>query len=326
MADGPASGKSPDGPLVRRLVTRLWIAGGERAVAEAVLARAKEAAIDAGCVRDEEIPELGSHDALIDLGLPPAVVPAGNALVEAERARAASLGARAAGAARVVRCSMLGARADAPSAWQRAHAAAESEHRSRVPDAVALRTGILFGSCGLALALRRVTERFPIVAVPAIAGARFEPLALADFAAYCVEAAGSPAPLTDYYDLGCGEMLTGALFAQGLAESLGVRRWVVPLPNVFVGLVARSLSSTEWSAGALQHAFESVRVGRLLPRRLTAWDTFETRPVDLRSALASAAGMNFPLRRPGDGKRFRSWRAPEKKGLLGKSVPRRPRR
>jgi uncharacterized protein YbjT (DUF2867 family) len=322
VAEVAGSGKNLASLVV---VTRLWIVGGERAVAEAVAEAARGRGLEVAVAVEAELPDLQPSDALVDLGLPPRDWPAGEALVAAERARAEILASRGAAGFRVVRRSVLGAAVEARTTIQRAQAAAEIALRERAPSTVALRVGALFGSCGLALAFRVATQRSRLVAVPWIGSAKFEPLGLADFAAYCAEAVTAPRELRDYYDLACGEMLTGALFAQGLAENLGVRRWIVALPRAFVGLAAAWLATDEYPAAAVRHGLECVADGRLLPRRLSAWDDFETRPSDLRSCLAAAAGMNIPMRRS-EGKRFPSWKAPEKKGLLGKNVPRRPMR
>jgi uncharacterized protein YbjT (DUF2867 family) len=287
------------------------VVGGETALRDAVIRASGEAEVEARAVPPGGKPAPAAGDVLVDLGLPPRDWPAGD-LAAAEAARVAELAAGLPDGVRVVRASMLGAAPDARSELQRAHGAAEEAWRG-VADVVALRAGLLLGT-GLAGALKRLVERSFVVPVAGIASARLEPLLADDFARYCVEAAAAAGPLDDFYELGCGEILTGELLAKGLADNLGVRRWVVPLPRLLQPVAVGLLAGPELPARAVRRTLDAAARG-LLPRRMTAWDAFAVRPVDLRMALAAATGARYPLRRRDD-RRFGSWQAPERKGIL----------
>jgi uncharacterized protein YbjT (DUF2867 family) len=207
---------------------------------------------------------------------------------------------------------MLGASPDAPGWLRRASAAAEEALAGR---AVFLRVGVLLGDCGVAAAIRRRLEGGKVFPVPGLAHARLEPIAVDDFARYAVAAVADGSDLDEIYDLGCGEMMTAELLVRELAENLGLERWIVPLPGFLRGAVARWLATPELPARWIEGMLE-VLPG-LLPRRMNAWEHFEVKPVDLRVAMAAAAGMEIPLRRRGseEGDRF-AWKRPRKKGIL----------
>ncbi|MCA9751945.1 MAG: hypothetical protein KC591_07120, partial [Gemmatimonadetes bacterium] len=200
----------------------------------------------------------------------------------------------------------------------RAAAAAEAEVSGR---AAVLRVGLLLGETGFVAAVRRRVESTKILPVPGFADARIEPLDAEDCARYCVEAATTARPLDDVYELGCGEMISGELFVRDLAGHLGLSRWTLPLPGALRRPVAAWLATPELPARWVDAYL--LALPRFLPRRMNAWEHFDVEPIDLRTALARAAGMNFPRRRRrggGDGDdesggRF-DWKRPEKRGIL----------
>ena len=124
----------------------------------------------------------GSGERVIDLGLPPSDWPTGDALEEAQRARAAELARGVPEGTRVVVASLLGAAPEARSPWQRAAAAAEAAWRDGGAEPVALRAGILLGDCGLTAGFRRAVEAGKVAIVPGVARSKLEPLLLEDFA------------------------------------------------------------------------------------------------------------------------------------------------
>ena len=292
----------------------LWIAGGEPALRRAVEeAAASESIIvrdhtDGGAALDE-------GDVLLDLGLPPAEMVGGVDLVESERKRAESIRAALPDAARVIRWSVFGADPEARTVLRKANGVAEATYRERRPDVVALRTGPVLGECGFSLGVRRAVERLWIVPLPAGPTTKLEPVAIEDFAAYAVAAATADSPLEPVYDLTCGEMMTNDLFVKGLAENLGLRRWVVPVPSFLRGVLAPLFASKEFPAPAVVAWWECFAEGRLLPRHLKAWEHFDVKPIEMRLAMANATGMAIPLRKKGEG-RFGAWKKPEKKGIL----------
>jgi len=288
---------------------RLVLAGGEPGVRQAVAA----AAADAGHGVRTDASAPGAGEALVDLGLPPEEWPPGRELVEAEAERAARLAAAVARRGRVVRASVLGADSARPTTWQRAQLAAESAHRAGRADVVVLRAGVLLQPAGITGAFRRLVERSRVVPVVG-RDAKLEPIGVGDFAKYCVAAATVDGPLDEIYDVGCGEILTGALLVRGLADSLGLSRWIVPVPFATLPWLAAALATEELPRAAAARMLETI-AGGLLARRMNAWRHFAVRPAGIRAGLALATGMIVPVRPPGEG-RFREWRAPRKKGIL----------
>lgn len=290
------------------------VVGGEARVREAVADAAREAGREARLVPEAGAPELHAGETVVDLGLPPRDWPAGEALVAAEAERARAVAGAAGTGGRAVRVSVLGAEAGAGTPLQRAQHEAEEAWRASAARAVVLRAGILLGDCGLAAGLRRVVERSKIVPLPGVCDARLEPLLVDDLARYCVEAATAESRFDHAYDLGCGEILTGGLLARGLADNLGVGRWVWALPGFLRGAMAGALSTPELPPSAVRHWLLALS-GGMLPRGVGAWKAFQVRPLDLRTAMAFGVGMRYPLRNAGKG-RFGAWSAPERKGVL----------
>lgn len=296
------------------------VAGGEPRVRDAVAAAAEEAGAEARALPDGAPPGLRPGESVVDLGLPPRDWPAGEALVLAESDRAAALATAADAGRRAVRVSVLGAGADARSPLQRAQHAAEEAWRAGGAPVVVLRAGILLGDCGLASGIRRVVEASKVVPLPGVWQSRLEPLLVDDLGRYCVEAATADGPFEEAYDLGCGELLTGGLLARGIADNLGLSRWVWAVPGLFRGAMAGALATPAFPASAARHWLEAL-AGGLLPRGVGVWKAFRVQPVDLRLAMAHGVGMKYGLRAGKE--RFGSWKAPERKGILGQGPRRR---
>lgn len=303
----------------------LWILGGEEGVAAAVEEAAAErresgaAGGDAGAI-EPRVPQRASDltvrpepgDAVVDLGLP--AVEWDQALEAREAERATRLGPLIDPEIPWVRMSLLGAAPDANSVLPRAQAAAEAALSGR-DSAVILRVGILLGDCGLSAGFRAAVERGWVIPVPGIERARFEPLALADFARFCVQASESASRLDDRYDLGCGEILSGDLFVAEIAENLGLSRWRIPVPGFLIPWMAPLLARPNCPAAAVRIWLDSLR-GGLLPRRMTPRDHFDVPVTSLRQAMADSVGMLLPPRRTAQQGKFTNWQAPKKKGIL----------
>jgi uncharacterized protein YbjT (DUF2867 family) len=293
---------------------RIWILGGEPGVADAVERSAASAGLAVCREGQPGEPAPIAGDAVIDLGLVPARAIAEVSLAEQERRRAEEWAARLPADMRVVRASAFGARPDAPTRLQRAHGAAEDVYRSAEVELVALRVGLLLGPVGLAACLRRAVERSVVIPLPGLSRAKFEPVALEDFALYCVRAATATEALDDAYDLSCGEVVTGELLVRLLVDTLGHRRWILSLPGFARPSVARLFGRPSYPARFVLRDLEVMGRG-LLPLRLNAWKHLAVEPRSLREGLALAAGMAAPLRKKGEG-RYGAWHAPEKKGIL----------
>ena len=102
--------------------------------------------------------------------------------------------------------------------------------------------------------------------------------------------------------------------AKLLVETLGHRRWILPLPGFARGAVAHALGRPRYPARFVLRDLEALARG-LLPLHLNAYKHLAVEPRGLREGLALAAGMVVPLRKKGEG-RYGAWHAPEKKGIL----------
>lgn len=295
-------------------VIRIWIVGGEKSVRAAVAAAAERAGVElASCGEDVAALAPSAVDRVVDLGLPPREWVVAD-LVEREEERARRVLERASGCTRLVRASVLGASAKGAGRLRCAAGAVEEALLASDVPTVALRVGVLLGDCGLTAVLRRCVERSKLVLVPGIDRARLEPLALTDFADYCVHAATAPDVPEAAYELGCGELLTGGLLVSHLADNLGLSRWCAPMPPVASHLVAALGAHDERPRAAVGLWLDMLSRGAL-PRGTKAWDDFPVRPIALHQAMADATGMILPVRRRGQG-RFEEWRTPQKKGIL----------
>lgn len=293
---------------------RIWIFGGEPGVADAVEACATSAGLPVLRGQEGAGPVPHGADVIIDLGTVPGRAVEGISLEEQERQRARELADRLPAGAAVVRASVFGAQVEAPTALQRAHGGAEAVFRAAGARLVALRVGLLLGPVGFAACLLRVIERSFVVPVPGLSRARFEPVALDDFALYCVRAATATEELDEAYDLSCGEVVTGELLARLLVDTLGHRRWILSLPGFARGAIAHALGRPAYPSRFVLRDLEALARG-LLPLHLNAWKHLAVEPRGLREGLALAAGMVVPLRKKGEG-RYGAWHAPEKKGIL----------
>ncbi|NNE42816.1 MAG: hypothetical protein HKN12_01280, partial [Gemmatimonadetes bacterium] len=187
---------------------------------------------------------------------------------------------------------------------------------------VVLRAGLLVGGPGMFRGLMRMVRGSFVVVVPGFGRARLEPLHVDDLARYCVEAADRP-DLAGRFDLSCGEMLSGELMARSIAEHLGLRRWILGAPAAAAGPLSGAMTSEGFPAAAVLHWMAALR-GGLLPTTSDAGTDFSFQPLDLRQCMASATGIDYPLhsRRKS---RFGAWKAPERRGILGKKPPLRRR-
>jgi NADH dehydrogenase len=95
---------------------------------------------------------------------------------------------RAAGVARVVHVSALGASATAPSMYQRSKAAGEAALREALPEAVVLRPSVIFGADDSFINFFAKMQRVLPVVPLAAAEARFQPVWVNDVAAGIVHA------------------------------------------------------------------------------------------------------------------------------------------
>lgn len=193
---------------------------------------------------------------------------------------------------RVVAVGLIGAQADAPSAWVRSRAALERDLVSGAVEATVVRAGLVVGRGGagfdgiLAAASRRTAV------VLGSGRQRWSYIALADLVGYLQDAADSPAVARRVLDVGSEEAppyrelvaRTAAVLGRPAPRMLGVPlgavRAVTPLVERVKGTPAGGL------AAAVEHLGDDLvgdpRPARtLLPRQLASWEAA------VRAALAT---------------------------------------
>jgi len=148
--------------------------------------------------------------------------------------------ARAAGVARFIHMSAVGARADpAATPYHQTKAAGEAAVRAAGPPSVILRPAIIVGPESVPLGLlARLHRLLPVV--PMIGDGRFamQPIWIGDVATAFVRAAeGAVSPGT--YEIGGPDVVTYADFVRAIGAAIGRPRPLVPVPLGLVRLAAR---------------------------------------------------------------------------------------
>ena len=147
--------------------------------------------------------------------------------------------AAAAGVARLVQVSAIGADAASPAAYGRSKAAGEAAVREAFPGATILRPSIVFGPED------QFFNRFAGMArllpfMPVVAGAtRFQPVYVGDVADAVVAAATRDDAMGKLYELGGPRVLTFRELLRFILDTTGHRRPMIDMPGGLVRLQAR---------------------------------------------------------------------------------------
>lgn len=195
---------------------------------------------------------------------------------------------------RVLAVGLIGARADAPSAWVRSRAALEQVFVSGPVDATVLRAGLVAGRGGAGFDGILAAARRRTAVVLGSGRQRWSYVALADLVGYLRDAADSPAAARRVLDVGSEETpeyrelvartaaVLGRPSPRFLGVPLGAARAIAPLAERVKGTPAGGL------AAAVEHLGDDL-VGdpgparTLLPRQLASWEAA------VRAALATGA-------------------------------------
>jgi len=147
--------------------------------------------------------------------------------------------AAAAGVARFVQVSAIGADAASPSGYGRSKAAGEAAVRAAFPEAVILRPSIVFGPEDMFF------NRFAGMArllpfMPVVAGAtRFQPVFVGDVADAVIAAATRDDAPGRTFELGGPRVLTFRALLRFILDTTGRRRPMIDMPDALVRLQAR---------------------------------------------------------------------------------------
>jgi len=162
------------------------------------------------------------------------------ASLHAEGARNVAQAAKAAGVARMVQVSAIGADAGSPSIYARTKAEGEAAVREAMPQAVILRPSIVFGPED------DFFNRFAAMAVlspalPLIGGGKtkFQPVFVGDVARAVAAGLVNPASAGQTYELGGPAVLTFRQLLELVLSETQRRRFLLPLPFGVASLIGQ---------------------------------------------------------------------------------------
>lgn len=162
------------------------------------------------------------------------------ASLHTDGARNVAEAAKAAGVARMVQVSAIGADSGSPSIYARTKAAGEAAVRAAMPQAVILRPSIVFGPED------DFFNRFAAMAVlspalPLIGGGKtkFQPVFVGDVARAVAAALVNPASAGQTYELGGPAILTFRQLLELVLSETQRRRFLLPLPFGIASLIGQ---------------------------------------------------------------------------------------
>lgn len=151
--------------------------------------------------------------------------------VHADAPAAIARAAAAAGVARLVHLSAIGASSTAASEYQRSKAAGEDAVREHFPSATILRPSVVFGpEDGFFNLFGALTRMLPALPLYGGGKTRFQPVYVGDVAAAVVNALADPATAGKTYELGGPSIYTFAELMTIVLAQTGRRRLLVPVP------------------------------------------------------------------------------------------------
>ena len=152
--------------------------------------------------------------------------------------------AAAAGVARMVHVSAIGAAPDAEAEYARSKAAGEQAVRAAFPDAVIVRPSVVFGAEDDFLNrfawIARLAPALPLIGG---GGTWLQPVYVGDVAAGIARIVDDPATVGLTYEFGGPEVCTFRALMAELLKHIGRRRLLLPVPGAFAMIPARFRSN-----------------------------------------------------------------------------------
>lgn len=159
--------------------------------------------------------------------------------VHEEGAGRVARAAAAAGAARLVHVSALGAAADSPAAYGRTKAAGEAAVRAAFPQAAIVRPGLVFGpEDGFFARFAALARLSPVLPLVGGGRTRFQPLLVADLAEAIVRVAERRDAADRVWELGGPRVYTFRELLEFVLAATGRRALLVPVPEAPMALKA----------------------------------------------------------------------------------------
>ncbi|MDA1100955.1 MAG: complex I NDUFA9 subunit family protein [Proteobacteria bacterium] len=162
-------------------------------------------------------------------------------------AAAVARAAHAAGAARMIHVSAIGAAPDADSKYARSKAAGETAVRNAFPGATIVRPSIIFGPEDQFFNLfARLATIFPVLPVLGGGHGRVQPVYVGDVAQAIAALSRAAAPAGGTYELGGPRILSLAELMAMVCEQTGRKRLLLPLPFALAKFYAFFLQLLPW--------------------------------------------------------------------------------
>ena len=167
--------------------------------------------------------------------------------VHVEGAATVARAAHAAGAARLIHVSALGADSDANSKYARSKAAGEIAVREAFPAATIVRPSTIFGPEDKFFNLfARIASILPVMPVLGGGHGRMQPVYVGDVAQAIAALSQDGAPTEGLYELGGPQVLSLAELMAIVCAQTGRKRRQVPLPFAFAKINAFCLKILPW--------------------------------------------------------------------------------
>lgn len=162
--------------------------------------------------------------------------------VQDEGARRVAEAAKAAGVARFVQMSAIGADPDSPSKYGRTKAAGEEAAKNAIPDTVVVRPSIVFGPeddfFNRFATMAKYSPALPVVGPDT----RFQPVYVGDVGDFTAAAVDGLVPLGTTYELGGPDVMTFRALLELMLSYTRQKRLIVPLGFNIARLQAKAMS------------------------------------------------------------------------------------
>ena len=199
--------------------------------------------------------------------------------------------ARAAGIARMVQVSSIGASETSASKYARTKAEGEAAVRELLPQATILRPSIIFGP-GDSFFNRFASMAVLSPALPLIGGGhtRFQPVFVGDVARAVAKAVSDPACAGQTYELGGPAILTFRELMELVLEETQRRRFLLPLPFGPAGLIAKAgdlVAATPVPPPLTTDQLTQLKVDNVADPALPGLEALGVRPTPVHAVVGS---------------------------------------
>ncbi len=206
--------------------------------------------------------------------------------VHVEAAQRLARHARAAGVARLVHVSGIGADSDSPSPYICSRGQGEHVVRAAFPEATIIRPAVMFGPDDAFLTpLAGLLRRFPVFALFGSGGTRLQPAHVDDVGEAITRIIGAPQAQA-LYEFAGPRIYTYKELLETIGRHLGVRRVLVPVPFAIWQAVA-GVAELLPRPPITRNQVALMRIDNLAAPRQPGFDTLGIQPRGLETARAA---------------------------------------